>query len=331
MTPEFEIAGWRIEAGTRRRCFLRVGPYFHHKMLIRRYILIPFTVVKGVETGPILVQTAGCHPTEYAGIDATINLSNAINPEKLRGTFIGVPCVNIPGFWERTYVNPLDEKNIQGLYPGRIDGTISDLIAYRLFNEIVLKADYFLDCHGGDIHESEVWSFIYYKTDDEVEKKSEAIARSTSITYLYKWLYPGAMGMEAAKRGVAGGLYEVGTGDRLLSEESSAIFEATLNVMRHLRMLEGTPNPIKGQPCTREGQEQEIRTSRASAYFTKGGLYHTNVKPGDLLTEGQEVGTVTDFWGEVVETIRSPAAGRIMLRTHNPAVRPGDEAVTLHF
>jgi len=330
MSSRFQIAGLMVEPGAKRRSYLRVGPYFYQKMHIRHYILIPFTVVRGIKNGPTLVQTAGCHPTEYAGIDATVKLANAIRPEELKGTFIAVPCVNVPGFWDRTYIDPLDEKNIQSLYPGRTDGTISDLIAYRLFNEMVLKADYFLDCHGGDVHESEIWSFSYYKTDDEVEKKSEAIARATGITYLERSEYP-SMGIEAAKRGVAGGLYELNSGDRLLPEESSAIFEATLNVMRHLGMLEGKPKPLKGQPCTTEGQKQEIWTSSASTYFTNGGLFHTDVKAGDLLTEGQVIGTVTDFWGEVVETIRAPATGRVMLMMHNPAVRPGDEAVTVYF
>jgi hypothetical protein len=331
MISELEVAGLKLHAGTRRRGFLRVGPYFDHLMPIRRYVLIPFTVVRGAKSGPTLVQIAGCHPTEYAGIDATVKLSNAIRPDELSGNFIGVPCVNIPGFLKRTYVNPLDEKNIQGRYPGRTDGTISDLIAYTVFNEIVLKANYYLDCHGGDIHESEIWSFMYYKTDDDVEEKSEAIAKSTGITYLYKTFYPGAMGMEAAKRRIAGGLYEVGTGDKLLPEESLAIFNATLNVMRYLGMLEGSPKPITGQPCTVEGQGQTIWTSRSSTYFTNSGLFHTNVKPGDLLIEGQEVGTVTDFWGEVIETIRAPSTGRVMLRTHNPAVNPGNEAATVYF
>jgi len=309
-----------------------VGPYFHHRRAyVRRYVLMPFTVIRGVEDGPALVQTAGCHPTEYSGIDATVRLSNEIKPEDLRGTFIAVPCVNTPGFWERTYINPIDGKNIQGRYPGRTDGTISDLMAYRLFHDIVLKADYFLDCHGGDIHESEIWTFHFYHTDDDVERKSEAMARATGLKYLERSDYHGAMGMEAAKRGVPGGLYELCSGDRLLPEESSAIFECTLNVMRHLEMIEGEPTEIKGQPCAAEEQKQEIWTSSASAYFTKGGLYHTDVKPGDLLTEGQIVGTVTNFWGEVVETIRAPATGRVGLMIHNPVANPGETAISVHF
>ena len=329
MSSELEIAGATVKPGSKVRSYLRVGPYFYQKMHIRHYVLIPFTVTRGVKDGPTLVQTAGCHPTEYAGIDASIRLSNEIKPDQLKGTHIVVPCVNVPGFLERTYINPIDEKNIQGLYPGRTDGTISDLIAYKVFNEIVLKGNYFLDCHGGDIHESEIWSFIYYKTDDEAEKDSEAIARATGLTYLLRSHYPGSMGMEAAKRKIPGGLFELCSGDRLLPEESAAIYNGTINVMRHLGMLDGKPQPIHGQPSAKDDQKQEIWSSSASAYFTKSGLFKTNVKPGDLLNEGQVIGTVIDFWGEILETIRSPATGRVLLNIHNPAVKAGDEAISV--
>jgi hypothetical protein len=331
LNSEFKIAGTTIKPGSKVRNYLRVGPYYQSGGHIRHYVLIPFTVIRGIREGPTLVQTAGCHPTEYSGIDAIVRLSNAIKPEELKGTYITVPCVNVPGFFERTYLNPIDGKNIQGIYPGRTDGTISDLMAYKLFNEILMKANYFLDCHGGDIHESEVWSFIYYKTEDETEKKSEAIAKATSLTYLLKSSYPGAMGMEAAKRKIAGGLFELCSGDRLSPEESGAVYDGSINVMRHLGMLEGKPETIRGQPCTIEGQKQEIWTSSASAYFTKSGLFHTNVKPGDLLKNGQIVGKVTDFWGEEIETIHAPATGRVHLQLHNPAVNVGDEAISVHF
>jgi len=329
MSSRFEIARTKMEPGTKNRNYLRVGPYFHHKRAyIRRYVLIPFTIIRGREHGPTLVQTAGCHPTEYAGIDATITLANTIKPEDLKGTYIAVHCVNTLGFSERTYLNPIDGKNIHELYPGRADGTISEMIAYRLFNEIVLKANYFLDCHGGDIHESEIWSVIYHVANDDAEKKSEAIARATGITYIDgPKNRPGTMGMEAAKRGIPGAQFEISSGDRLLPEESSAIVNGTLNVLRHLKMLPGAPKPIQGQPGTVAGQEQEIWTSRAVGYFRHGGLYHTNVRPGDILKEGQVIGTVTDWWGEVVETIYSPGTGRVAQLIHNPVVLPGDTAI----
>lgn len=249
----------------------------------------------------------------------------------MKGTFIGVPLVNPIGFAERTYINPIDGKNIQGLYPGKTDGTISDLIAYRVFNDIVLKANYFLDCHSGDIHESSVWFFIFYKTADDNEKKSESIARATTLKYISSSVYHGSLGMEAAKRGVAGGLFELGEGDRLQPRESNAIYNGTLNVMRHLEMLEGEIKEIKDQPYTKPNQEVEIWRSSASSYFKTSGLYHTDVKPGDILKKDQVVGTVTNFWGEVIETICSPAFGRVSLIIHNPAVNAGESAISVDY
>ncbi len=331
MTQKQEIGGLKIAPGTKQNSYLRVGPYFYHKRAyIRRYVLIPFTVIRGHEEGPTLAQVAGCHPTEYSGIDATIELTKAIEPEHIKGTLITVPCVNPLGFKERSYITPIDGKNIQGLYPGISNGTISDMTAFRLFHDIILKSDHFLDCHGSDIHESNIWSFIYYGTEDETEKKSEAISRATGLTYLSRSVYPGSMGMEAAIRGVSGGLYELCSGDKLITKESMAIFNGTQNVMKHLGMLEGEPIEIK-TPTTVDGQKQELWTSGASAYFTKAGLFHNEIIPGQMLKKGEFVGTVTNFWGEVVETITAPADGRVSGTIHNPVANPGDTAIAVHF
>ena len=331
MSSKFEVAGIEVKPGTKQRGYLRVGPYFYHKRAyIRKFELIPFTVIRGMKDGPVLVQTAGTHPTEYSGIDATIRLSKDLKPEDLRGTFIGVPLVNTLGFAERTYINPIDGGNVQGLFPGKADGTISEMMAYGVFNEIILKANYFLDCHGSDIHESNLWSCLYESTGDDVEKTSAAIAKATKLTYLQKGIH-GGLGLEAAKRGIAGCLYELCTGDRLLPVESNAIYDATLNVMRHLKMIESKPTPIKGQLAVAEGQKQELFTKRASSYFTKSGMYHTDTKAGELVSKGQVVGKVTDIWGDVVETIYAPATGRIFVVIHNPVVIAGDEAISLIF
>jgi predicted deacylase len=92
-------------------------------------------------------------------------------------------------------------------------------------------------------------------------------------------------------------------------------------------MLEGELKSIEKQPGTTEDQKQEIWTPTPPSYFTKSGLYHSMVKPGEDLKEGQICGTVTDLWGKELEIIRAPAAGRILGMVHNPLVRAGDTAV----
>ena len=72
---------------------------------------------------------------------------------------------------------------------------------------------------------------------------------------------------------------------------------------------------------------QAIWTPTQPTYFTKSGLYHSMVKPGEDLEEGQNCGIVTDLWGKEIEIIRAPAAGRILGLVHNPMVRAGDTAI----
>ena len=55
------------------------------------------------------------------------------------------------------------------------------------------------------------------------------------------------------------------------------------------------------------------------------------MKPGDALKEGQVVGTLTDLYGDLIETIRAPATGRVLLGIHNPAVKAGDEAILVFW
>jgi predicted deacylase len=334
MTHSISISGLKVEPGEKKRGHLMAGPYFHHKKAyIRRFELIPFTVIRGVENGPTLCQTSGCHGTEYAGIDATVRLAKAIQPGDLSGTFIAVHPVNYPGFLERSYINPLDGKDMQRNYPGNPNGTIAERMCYAVFNEAVLKSDYFLDCHGGDIHESLLWYAIYYGTDDEVEEKSESMVRASGLKYaaMYPYRPHRSMGMEAVKRGIPGFLYELGTGDKLIPEESEAVYNCTRNVMRYLGMLEGEPVKIENQPRTTEGQGLIIWKNQKSTHFTKAGLYHSDIQPGDFVEKGQEVGQVTDEFGEAVEIIHAPATGYISLMVHNPIARPGDEAIIVRW
>lgn len=342
-----EIGGLEVRPMTKAKGNLQVGPYFHHNRAhIRRWVLIPFTVIRGTEDGPTLCISAGSHPTEYAGIDAAIRLSREIKPEDLKGTLVVIPVINTPGFYEMSYINPIDGKNIQGLYPGiervsrgdAVESTeISDLMAYRVFHEIILKGDYVLDFHGGDLHETEIWSVNVPCTgNEEIDNKSKAMAKSSGIVYTVYQNHiftrrAGSLKEEAAKRGRPSILFELGQGGLLLPAESQAIFDGTLNIMRHLSMIGGTPTMIKGQPSTTEKQTQTFLTEQKDIHFTKRGLYYTSLKAGDRVTEGQKVGELRNLEGDVMETIYAPATGIITLIILNPVKLEGDVAIRVRY
>lgn len=324
MVSNLEIAGVTVEAGTKTRGNLRAGPYFGKwGVNVRRWVLIPFTIIRGKNDGPIFCATAGNHPTEYAGIDATAKLCNLISPDELKGTFITIHCVNPPGFFARTYINPIDGQNVPELYPGKANGTISEMMAYRVFNDVLIRCNAHIDLHGGCLPESLVWYVIYRGSNDDVGRRSEALAKAVGFKYLNNRATEGRSGL-LAERGIPSLTFECNTGSKLVPEESAAITEGVLNMMRHLGMLPGPLKEIKDQPNVPEDGKTEIWTKEGRTFCTQGGLCEYTYKPGDLLKKGQVMGVIRNFYGDVVETILAPETGRIRIMVHNPVKNPGD-------
>src|SRR6185437_1071582 len=116
---------------------------------------IPITIFNGAKNGPVLALVDGNHGYEYPPILALQMLRPKINPKKLAGAVIMVHVANMPSFLGRTvYFSPIDQKNLNRVYPGKQDGTVSERIAYAITNEVIDRCDYLLDLHCGDGNES---------------------------------------------------------------------------------------------------------------------------------------------------------------------------------
>src|SRR3982074_2077023 len=135
---------------------------------------IPVTTIRGAGPGPVLALIAGNHGYEYPPILALQRLRTLIDPAKLKGTIIMVHVANMPSFLGRTvYFSPVDGKNLNRVYPGRKDGTVSERIAYAITTEVIEKADYVVDLHCGDGNES--LRPYSYQTITPDKKMNEAI------------------------------------------------------------------------------------------------------------------------------------------------------------
>ena len=115
---------------------------------------LPFTVIEGAEPGPTLLVTAGVHGSEFCSIEAALRLARLAS-EELRGTLVVLPLLNPGGFRARSvYVMPEDGKNLNRMFPGHPDGTLSEQLAHWLVTAVYPQVDAYLDLHGGDLDES---------------------------------------------------------------------------------------------------------------------------------------------------------------------------------
>mgnify|MGYP005725745905 FL=1 len=99
-------------------------------------INIPVMVAKGEKDGPILGLTAALHGNELNGISVIQRLFRELDINDLSGTVVGIPVVNIPSFIrkKRRFNDGVDLNHIM---PGKKDGNVSNVYAYRFVNKII--------------------------------------------------------------------------------------------------------------------------------------------------------------------------------------------------
>lgn len=123
---------------------------------------LPYTVVCGEQEGPDVLISAGIHGAEYIGIQTVMELSREVEARDIRGNVIFLLVANPSA--SRDYVRfvvPEDGKNLNRVFPGKKDGTLSERIAYTMAHRLQSLADYYIDVHAGDTSE-QVMPFVYF-------------------------------------------------------------------------------------------------------------------------------------------------------------------------
>src|SRR5947199_2264981 len=205
----------------------------------------PVISVAGAKPGPMLFVNAGVHGGEYPAVEAVIRLGKTLDPQKISGTVILMPVLNLPAFRMRTpFVCPIDNVNPNRVFPGDPTGSYSEQMTHALINEFVVHADAYVDLHGGDIPEALVPFVICRHGHDDVSVKSKQMARVFELPYVLTVSKPvqsrkGSSGYAAtAEKGVPSILAEAGGVGQMQEDAVALLVNGVVNVMRHLGMIE---------------------------------------------------------------------------------------------
>ncbi len=271
---------------------------------------IPYLVIRGIRTGPMLLVTAGVHGAEYASIEAA-NRVAALDPQTLSGTVIVLPVVNTLSFFARSiYLTPPDQKNLNRMFPGDPRGSFSQRLAHWLMEEFIRPADAYLDLHGGDMIEPLI-PFTIFQQD---HRPSEELAKAFGLELLIASDSPGTTCTEAAKAGTPCILAEAGGQGVWLEADIERLRHGTERVMQHLGMLEGVPETVSTRLLT----EFAWFNSEAS------GFWYPYVTAGDTVQNGQKLGQVKTLLGKVVQEVVSSVNGTVLFSVSSLAINTGD-------
>jgi predicted deacylase len=278
---------------------------------------LPMWLVNGQQEGPTLVVTGGVHAAEYASIAAALDLGRSLDPAALRGRVIVVPVMNLPAFTARSiYVCPLDGRNLNRVFPGDAHGTASEQIAAWVFANVIRQADYYVDLHGGDLVEALVPFTIFFRSGDpRVDEVSLEMAKVFGIEYLVCSETPGSTFCAASRAGIPSILAESGGQGIWPPEDVARLTSGVRRVMRHLTMIPGeAPRPV---PFTLLEQFLWLRSDHDAFWYPA-------VPVGAVVSKGQDLGSIMDAEGRVLQSAISPADGRILFIVSSLAINRTD-------
>ena len=318
----------------------------------------PVISVAGATPGPVLFVNAGVHGGEYPAVEAVIRLGKTLDAKKISGTVVLMPVLNLPAFRTRTpFVCPIDNVNPNRVFPGDPSGSYSEQMTHGLIHEFVVHADAYVDLHGGDIPEALV-PFVICRSEaglvdskvSDVAARSKEIATAFGLPYVLtvnKPVQP-AKGQSsyaaAAEKGVPSILAEAGGVGQMQEDAVGLLANGVMNVMRHLGMIAGDTPTTTGdgggnpESKNRKTARRAVSTTKGSAAGTAAstvlttfewvytkciGVWYPKVAAGDVVQQGQQVGTVGDLFGDTLEKIISPVNGVILFLTINPSVLEG--------
>jgi hypothetical protein len=283
--------------------------------------------VTGNKAGPTLFVNGGLHGAEYPAIEAVIRLGKTLDPQKICGTVILMPVLNLPAFRNRTpFVCPVDNVNPNRVFPGDPDGSYSEQMVHALMNEFVAHSDAYIDLHGGDIPESLVPFCICRSGAESVDVKSKELAMAFGLPYVLTVSKPvqAAKGsssyVAAAERGVPAVLAEAGGVGQLEDDQVKLLVDGVVRVMWHLGMIEQGAGSAE-QGGRRSQTAATVLTAFEWVYAKNAGMWYSRVAAGDLIQKGQEIGAVGSLFGDTLETVISPVTGRVLFLTINPSVQ----------
>ena len=145
---------------------------------------MPMFLLNGGKEGKTVLISASIHSGEYAGVPAVIRAGRELDPEKLCGRLILLPCVNTSGFWDLSHaLVPENGSNLNRTYPGDAGGGVGERIKAFFVRELIPRLDFMLDLHGGSVAEK-MTPLIFYPKAEKVTEVSLAAARATGVEVL---------------------------------------------------------------------------------------------------------------------------------------------------
>ncbi|MAS86999.1 MAG: succinylglutamate desuccinylase [Micavibrio sp.] len=310
MVKPLVIGGQKIAAGSRKSFSLEVAQLYDFTKL-----MLPIEVIRGTEDGPTLFVSAAIHGDELNGVEIIRRLlaDKALN--KIKGTLIAVPIVNVFGFNNKSRYLP-DRRDLNRFFPGSADGSMAAQLAYVFMEEVVKKSTHGIDLHTAAIHRSNLPQIRGCLEDPTVMEMAQAFRVPVILN---SDLREGSLREAAHNCGIPTLLYEAGEATRFNENAINIGVHGILSVMRDIGMLVRFVNPFTPRKSFIARDSHWIRAPQS-------GILSIHKHLGRRVKKGEILGQISDPFGRIKHDIEAKRTGIIIGQATTPLINKGEAA-----
>ncbi|KAL1598250.1 hypothetical protein SLS59_006934 [Nothophoma quercina] len=308
------------------RYYLRVG-----ELNGGHPVHIPVMVARGtpesLETGQKLSLSAAIHGDELNPVRVVQRIFEQLEDQvaTLNGTVIGIPTVNPMGIYlnQRNYFTASASgslTNVNRVFPGvsaELGGSGPNILAYNIWNYLwgnASQVDVGIDLHtpssGG---ETSLWCYSDWRLP-YVERLSKLLQPDTLKIDVGE---PGSIETTFVDYKIPSLTVEMG---QAKIWNNSLIHRTVDFVNRVLVDLRITPSNTTVEP---DLTNVFIANTFHDTYTKYGGFVERLVEVDEPVTKGQPIAHVRNTFGDILETLVSPADGRMFQSPRDPSCEPG--------
>lgn len=298
------------------------------------YWNIPVIIVNGAEEGPIF-EVDGCmHGDEQEGAYTVLETVRRLDPETMRGVFVGVPVLNVPGFLTlggvRGSMTDLMYVDMNRQFPGD-PGSMSHTrrAIYTFWTEIIKKCDYAVNLHG--CMKEQIPRVVYNEEMPETFEMAKAVAYNSDWIIAsrseHTKLKENTINWACTQEGIPNIFIESGSASRsyrALKASSDRVVNGIMNCMKRLGIIEGEIERPKRWRKTE--YYTHVRGRSAGIIYPEPCLKVENmVKKGELLCR------IVNFLGEEIDKVYAPHDGIVLMEPNSVSVGPESSICLLGY
>jgi len=285
-------------------------------------IMIPMTVVRN-GAGPTALLTGGNHGDEYEGPVALFDLAGRLRHDDISGRVIIVPAMNFPAFRAAARTSPIDGGNMNRTFPGRSDGTITEVIADYFQRTMLPMSDYIVDIHsGGKTLDFLPLAAAHKLADNDQELACMAARDAFNAPWSMTLAGLDFVGLFDTACAQAGKIFlstEMGGGGTSRVNTNRIAKRGVRNVLIHAGIL---PGEMEREPS----QLLELPDTDCFVTSLDNGLIEPVVDLGERVAKGDPVARIFDINRTGMEPVvyRAGRDGIVAGRHHPGLVQTGD-------